>query len=142
MTLVRPVCRDRKTDPIHPGRTSADRYGDDRELFRQPVAGVLAALPGPHLLAGYRLRNTLFDQLASNQTDLVIMRTPTDEPDPDATPFAESPLVILDLEGAPIQCRPGLATCKGGRLPPVARACFDFLMGEDAAHVMQPGSLR
>lgn len=139
---MRPVCRARKTDPIHPGRTSADRYGDDRELFRHPVAGVLAALPGLHLLAGYRLRKTLFDQLASNQIDLVIICMPPDEPDPDAMPFAESPLVILDAEGAPIQCRRGLATSKGGRLPPVARAIFDFLMGEDAAHVMQPGSLR
>ena len=49
--------------------------------------------------------------------------------------------VILDVEGFPIQRYWYLVTCTGKRLPPVAQAFFDFLMGEDAATLMQPGNL-
>jgi len=48
-------------------------------------------------------------------------------------------LVLLDVDGFPIQRHWYLVTRRGKRLPPVARAFFDFLMGEDAAHMMQSG---
>lgn len=51
-------------------------------------------------------------------------------------------LVILDAEGFPIQRHWYLVTGRGKRLSPVAQAFFDFLMGEDAVHLMlQPGNL-
>jgi DNA-binding transcriptional LysR family regulator len=50
-------------------------------------------------------------------------------------------LVILDVEGFPIACYRYLLTYAGKRLPPVAQAFFDFLVGEDAAQLMQPGQL-
>lgn len=48
-------------------------------------------------------------------------------------------LVILDVEGFPIERYWYLVTYAGKRLPPVARACFEFLMGEAAAQFLQPG---
>lgn len=48
-------------------------------------------------------------------------------------------LILLDVEGFPIQRHWYLVTRRGKRLPPVAQAFFDFLMGEDAAHLMQSG---
>lgn len=48
-------------------------------------------------------------------------------------------LVVLDVEGFPIERHWYLVNAKGKRLPPVARAFFDFLMGDDAANVMLPG---
>ncbi len=48
-------------------------------------------------------------------------------------------LVILDVEGFPIERYRYLVTFAGKRLPPVAQAFFGFLMGEDAAQLMQPG---
>lgn len=173
-------------------------------------------------------RKTLLDQLANNDTDLVIMGKPPDELELDATAFMDNPLVIiappdhpladehdivlsrlrdevfvarelqsgtriamerffdergvhlktgmemtsnsaikhaveaglglgivsihtleleleahrlviLDVRDFPIQRHWYLVKCTGKRLPPVAQAFFDFLMGEDAAHLIQPG---
>ncbi|MCB1792526.1 MAG: LysR family transcriptional regulator [Gammaproteobacteria bacterium] len=50
-------------------------------------------------------------------------------------------LVILDVDGFPIQRHWYLVRCVGKRLPPVAQAFFDFLMGDDAAHLIQPASV-
>ncbi len=49
-------------------------------------------------------------------------------------------LVLLDVDGFPILRHWYLVTRKGKRLPPVAQAFFDFLMGEDAANLMQPAT--
>ncbi len=176
-------------------------------------------------------RKTLLDQLASNETDLVIMGKPPGGLDLDATPFMENPLVIiapinhplaeekkiplarlqhetfvvrelqsgtriamerffeergvslntgmemtsnsaikhaveaglglgivsihtleleleakrlvmLDVDGFPIQRHWYLVTRRGKRLPPVAMAFFDFLMDGDATQLLQPGSAR
>lgn len=186
--------------------------------------------PGTTFSLDVTNRKTLLDQLASNETDLVIMGKPPEKLDLDATPFMENPLVIiappshplaakknipliglqdevfvareqqsgtriamerffqecgvtlntrmemtsnsaikhaveaglglgivsihtleleleagrlvtLDVEGFPIERYWYLVTCTGKRLPPVAQAFFDFLMGEDAANLMQPGNL-
>jgi DNA-binding transcriptional LysR family regulator len=186
--------------------------------------------PGTTFSLDVTNRKTLLDQLASNETDLVIMGKPPEELDLDATPFMQNPLVIiappqhplagehaiplqrlqdevfvareqqsgtriamerffqergmslktgmemtsnsaikhaveaglglgivsihtleleleagrlviLDVEGFPIQRHWYVVTSTGKRLPPVAQAFFDFLMGEDAAHLMQPGKL-
>jgi len=187
--------------------------------------------PGTTFSLDVTNRKTLLDQLASNETDLVIMGKPPEELELDATPFMENPLVIiappdhplagqkaipldrlrgevfvareqqsgtriamerffqergiqlktgmemtsnsaikhaveaglglgivsihtleleleagrlviLDAEGFPIQRHWYLVTGRGKRLSPVAQAFFDFLMGEDAVHLMlQPGNL-
>jgi DNA-binding transcriptional LysR family regulator len=49
-------------------------------------------------------------------------------------------LVVLDVEGFPILRHWYLVRCRGKRLPPVAQAFFDFLLGADAAHLLQPGA--
>ena len=49
-------------------------------------------------------------------------------------------LVLLDVDGFPIQRHWYLVMRRGKRLSPVAQAFFDFLMGEDAAHLMQPAT--
>lgn len=186
--------------------------------------------PGTTFALDVTNRKTLLDQLASNETDLVIMGKPPDGLDLDATPFMENPLVIiappdhplagqkgiplarvqdevfvareqqsgtriamerffqergvklktgmemtsnsaikhaveaglglgivsihtlelelearrlviLDVDGLPIQRHWYLVTVSGKRLSPVAQAFFDFLMGEEAAPLMQPGNL-
>lgn len=173
-------------------------------------------------------RKTLLDQLAHNETDLVIMGKPPDGLDLEATPFMENPLVIiapaghalaeqkkiplsalqdesfvvrelesgtriamerffdergvelntgmemtsnsaikhaveaglglgivsihtlelelearrlvlLDVDGFPIQRHWYAVKRNGKRLPPVAQAFFEFLMGEDAADLMHAG---
>jgi len=173
-------------------------------------------------------RKSLLDQLANNETDLVIMGRPPDGLDLEATPFMENPLVIiapaghpltdrkriplsdlqdesfvvreldsgtriamerffqergvalhtgmemtsnaaikhaveaglglgivsihtleleleaqrlvlLDVDGFPIQRHWYSVKRKGKRLPPVAQAFFEFLMGEDAADLMHAG---
>lgn len=48
-------------------------------------------------------------------------------------------LVILDVDGFPILRHWYLVRCTGKRLPPVAQAFFDFLMGEEAAPLLQTG---
>lgn len=48
-------------------------------------------------------------------------------------------LIVLDVEGFPIQRHWYLVRCKGKRLPPVAQAFFDFLMGEEAVPALHPG---
>ncbi len=194
------------------------------------LAAFSQRFPGTTFSLDVTNRKTLLDQLANNETDLVIMGKPPDELDLDATPFMENPLVliappdhplagqrgiplarlqdevfvareresgtriamerffeergvrlrtgmemtsnsaikhaveaglglgivsihtleleleagrlvILDVEGFPIQRHWYLVTSKGKRLPPVAQAFFDFLMGEDAVQLMQPGNL-
>jgi len=186
--------------------------------------------PGTAFSLDVTNRKTLLDQLASNETDLVIMGKPPEGLDLDATAFMENPLVIiappdhplagrkdiplaelqnevfvareeqsgtriamerffqergvrlktgmemtsnsaikhaveaglglgivsihtleleleagrlvvLDVQGFPIERHWYLVTVRGKRLPPVARAFFDFLMGEGADHMMQPGNL-
>ena len=51
--------------------------------------------PGTTFSLDVTNRKTLLDQLASNETDLVIMGKPPEELDLDATPFMENPLVII-----------------------------------------------
>jgi DNA-binding transcriptional LysR family regulator len=173
-------------------------------------------------------RKTLLDQLAANETDLVIMGRPPGDLELDATPFMDNPLVViapsghplakargiplkrlqqevfvvrelesgtriamerffeerrmqlnagmemtsnsaikhaveaglglgivsvhtleleleagrlivLDVTGFPIQRHWYLVHCKGKRLPPVAQAFCDFLMGEEAVPALHPG---
>lgn len=183
--------------------------------------------PGTTFSLDVTNRKALLDQLASNETDLVIMGKPPEGLELDATPFMENPLVIiappqhplaaarriplvrlqdevfvareqqsgtriamerffqergvqlrtgmemtsnsaikhaveaglglgivsihtleleleagrlviLDVEGFPILRHWYLVTCTGKRLPPVAKAFFDLLLGSEAEHLMQP----
>ncbi len=48
-------------------------------------------------------------------------------------------LTLLDVQGFPIERHWYLVACRGKRLPPVARAFFDFLMGEEASHLLSAG---
>lgn len=48
-------------------------------------------------------------------------------------------LIVLDVERFPIQRHWYLVRCKGKRLPPVAQAFLDFLMGEEAVPALHPG---
>ncbi|MCB1722447.1 MAG: LysR family transcriptional regulator [Chromatiaceae bacterium] len=191
------------------------------------LAAFARRYPGTTFSLDITNRKTLLDQLAANETDLVIMGKPPDELDLDATAFMDNPLVIiappshplasaqaiplrrlqgesfvareqqsgtriamerffsergiklktgmemtsnsaikhaveaglglgivsvhtleleleagrlviLDVEDFPIQRHWYLVKCLGKRLSPVAQAFFDFLMGDDAAHLIQP----
>ncbi|MCB1786220.1 MAG: LysR family transcriptional regulator [Gammaproteobacteria bacterium] len=192
------------------------------------LAAFSRRFPGTTFSLDVTNRKTLLDQLANNETDLVIMGKPPEELDLDATPFMANPLVIiappehalaaerripltrlqdevfvarelqsgtriamerffqergmqlrtgmemtsnsaikhaveaglglgivsihtleleleagrlviLDVEGFPIQRHWYLVTCRGKRLPPVAQAFFDFMQGEEAAQLMHTG---
>ncbi|MEN8176873.1 MAG: LysR substrate-binding domain-containing protein, partial [Pseudomonadota bacterium] len=66
------------------------------------ATGILAAFsrkfPGTTFSLDVTNRKSLLDQLAANETDLVIMGRPPEELDLDATAFMENPLVVI---GAP-----------------------------------------
>lgn len=51
-------------------------------------------------------------------------------------------LVVLDVDGFPIQRHWYLVMRHGKRLPPVARAFFDFLMDGDATRLIKPEAAR
>ena len=58
--------------------------------------------PGTSFALDVTNRKTLLDQLASNQTDLVIMGKPPEGLELDATPFMENPLVVIAPAGHPL----------------------------------------